>query len=1270
MLDPETIALIESSAYGLAQNLIASAIVEWKKLKDDREAQENAAWLEDHEHAKALIDRISQKTALALRQSNLSREHFNLLLPLAQDAVLSSELTKQIIADNYSAESFTKLMLKHDALAAASEAQVKPIAGLLITLIQSAIAEDAHLCRVKQLQFQARTTEDISDIHKAIAAGFTKNQDAVRQIPLDIETVVQRAVKSALAEGSREAEHLKSQNQKRFDRAREALVHGSVVTAEREYRALVSDLENIGTLFDERLLFRSYTNLGSSLWQQSKRDEAVVWFDKAYVLKSDEQLAKTNKAAAHIHRKEFLAALGILSELQLAKPNCFEAHYLTSFVHLEQGDTACAIAVLLAHPFETDNYFEALAQAYLIAEDFPQSARAARLALAKNANSSEAMVTLACSLGFSLVHRKMNRELSAFSLTEAEYRQIRDAIEVAESAVVRLRSQDRYFQLGELLTNLCAFYELVHDDEAAAQSAKEAVAIAPLNATSLTNHWASQMRLGKYACAYEAAGKLIQLGEKLAGKLRQLESLVCNTEHQRMLQEAESDAELAVELSNVPRFYELKAQAQFALHQTTDAFDTIQQGFKRFPDDARLHCARAFLHDAIGQRDAAREDLEHAEQSGAGDAPRAILQAALFYYHHNDWSSAAQRFAKLGADSIHSPFLDNYLVCLHNLGQFPECFALAVEAIVAKSSFNATLHELAARCAYNADNLPSAQKHFETLVHHNTAKAVEHQKMLAQVYLRLDEPTKALALLKKAQARTPNDTDVLIGLSFASALGKNNKDAVGFAFEAVNSAPNDPRAHLALVKAVLDSPPEVKVDANQRKGFQRTLKFLQKHPSGFIKAVPIEKDFKSIIAMVKARAERAHKIEDLVREKSLPMSVFAQQLGLPPFHAWLGLVGHTQLRFQMAYGTSVEQAKEVKTALAGKAVCADVFALFTLRLLNCLDLLPKLCARLFAHTATLEAIVDNIREMEASKPGMSISYHEGKLLRYEPRPEQIIQQLSFLRDIRDFLKSSAVELVGLDAAFVSTEELKTARNLLGAIYYDPLLVSKSRGLTYYTDDAPMRALGANSHGVESFCTQALLRAAKENNLLSNAQYEDAIITLLRHNYYFVSESVETLARLVESEGFQPSELAKTMLGRVADPKVDQSTAIRILSDFCFFIWRADLSNAKTPREEWVELCLDSILKVKQPEKLFAQFLGNLGVRALTQPAIFGGITHWILLSNKLSKFQRMILSVAIQEGVLQMTLLAKREYVWWTALHEEWRWVRRWNRVLHRNGWL
>jgi len=73
--------------------------------------------------------------------------------------------------------------------------------------------------------------------------------------------------KAACGDPYPEAEHLKSVNQKRFDRARNHLTIGSIIAAERDYRDLITDLESQGHLAEKSCFF-ARTQPRSSLWQQ------------------------------------------------------------------------------------------------------------------------------------------------------------------------------------------------------------------------------------------------------------------------------------------------------------------------------------------------------------------------------------------------------------------------------------------------------------------------------------------------------------------------------------------------------------------------------------------------------------------------------------------------------------------------------------------------------------------------------------------------------------------------------------------------------------------------------------------------------------------------------------------------------------------------------------------------------------------------------------------------------------------------------------------
>src|SRR2546426_5143020 len=159
MLDPETTLVLQGFSYGIAQNLIASIIVEGKKLKDDRKALENAALLERHEHSKPIEDRIAQRICEALRNLSLNKQQFELLLPFASDVVFGGNLARQILADRYSPEEVAKLIVECSPSAESIGKEVMRLASLLVGAIQSAIADDPHLCRTKTLQFQLQISD-------------------------------------------------------------------------------------------------------------------------------------------------------------------------------------------------------------------------------------------------------------------------------------------------------------------------------------------------------------------------------------------------------------------------------------------------------------------------------------------------------------------------------------------------------------------------------------------------------------------------------------------------------------------------------------------------------------------------------------------------------------------------------------------------------------------------------------------------------------------------------------------------------------------------------------------------------------------------------------------------------------------------------------------------------------------------------------------------------------------------------------------------------
>lgn len=360
-MDQPTIELLQSFGYNIGQSLIASAIVEGKKLKDDRAAKEKLAWLSDVEHSKALSVRIQQKICEGLRGTKLLAKEFEVLLPLASDSILSTELARQIISDVYTQDSIVTIIVQQQPSLKSCEIEIQHLANVLIQSIQNAIASDPHLHRVKELQFQARTTGMLNDLNENVEAGNVKTLNFLNQLSAKMDLLWPPSI-TAGTESVADFGQIKSIFQNKFSSAREELKNGSIVVAEHDYKALIVDLESLGTKADVKLLCDSYLNLGTSLWQQHRREEALPYFEKASRMCPGETKTKTKMALCHLHRKEWDKALSILNIIRTEEPNNFESLYLIAAIQTEHDELDSATATLKSQSFEIDNYYLALAQ--------------------------------------------------------------------------------------------------------------------------------------------------------------------------------------------------------------------------------------------------------------------------------------------------------------------------------------------------------------------------------------------------------------------------------------------------------------------------------------------------------------------------------------------------------------------------------------------------------------------------------------------------------------------------------------------------------------------------------------------------------------------------------------------------------------------------------------------------------------------------------------------------------------------------------------------
>jgi tetratricopeptide (TPR) repeat protein len=426
---------LSSFLTGLGQKCIVAAIKKYKEAADRAAEEETAKTINEFEAAKAVATKIEQRITASLRHTRLTSEQAEQLLAVETNPVLKEELSARFAASDISAESIVELFVKQDAALESAHEELLLLASTWLDAMDKAVGDDAALSRILNLRAHRRLRSELSSMGDHMAKAELRGEQQHSEIMAAVSSLTARLGRTFDSGPSSEApDHLKSQNQRRFDRARTHLVEGSVITAEHEYRGLIEDLQALGAATDSELLQRSYMNLAASLWEQNKHSDAAPWLDKASEMQPEGWRAKRSRALSFLARGDRDGALPFLRAVRDLKPDdvdhlCNEAWALKNC-----GRTDEALEVLRTHEFPDSIYFATLSLTYLRAERYDEAEQAARKALSLDPEGEVAQSALAYVLGIPIINLRQQRRPLRLEPTQEERTRLLEAIKVGEQA--------------------------------------------------------------------------------------------------------------------------------------------------------------------------------------------------------------------------------------------------------------------------------------------------------------------------------------------------------------------------------------------------------------------------------------------------------------------------------------------------------------------------------------------------------------------------------------------------------------------------------------------------------------------------------------------------------------------------------------------------------------------------------------------------------------------------------------------------------------------
>lgn len=317
--------------------------------------------------------------------------------------------------------------------------------------------------------------------------------------------------------------------------------------------------------------------------------------------------------------------------------------------------------------------------------------------------------------------------------------------------------------------------------------------------------------------------------------------------------------------------------------------------------------------------------------------------------------------------------------------------------------------------------------------------------------------------------------------------------------------------------------------------------FIQQYEVG---ETPTPESLAPILATLRASKDYTERIWAEYRAKRLPIAVVAVALRQPLGQTLGDLIGRPDQYVYADSPDAEEFAADVATAESSSRLVMTRQAFATLINMDAFD-------RVFSN---YEVLVPSslVEELEAELKQWNALVDKGRLGLFERdggfglseiKPgEAGPLAIQFQKAVDELKSGGKVILRPLSA--LTEKDRKWRENLLGSSSFDAIAISRAEGAALYADDWGLKGIARNEYGVSSFSTAALTAALFAQRKISEEEYEDNTISLVRLGHYFVSIRSATIAAAFRKD----HRIAQRVIARLGDPSLQLSSAVNVAVD--------------------------------------------------------------------------------------------------------------------------
>lgn len=1000
-------------------------------------------------------------------------------------------------------------------------------------------------------------------------------------------------IKSLIVPDEQVEKKLKGKLAQEYDRqlneAKENSELGLYLTSIRICQGILQQLKSDTEANEPLLFFRAYTCWAVNEWHLDNLTEAARLFEEAHPYMPNDIRSIANLASAQVLRGDALGAMRTVETALGMDAEDENSIIVKGNILANQGRFQEAAKFLEEKGKLTLRWF--FTGIGLMTEDrFEDAEMAFREAMkCEPQNVSYADLVAQCILMSR--HNVLRRDnVLPWKVPQQIKQGFEEAKHLLSRALETYKRQEAPKKLIAALTNRAIANLELGNYEETIDDCREALQLEPGNALAYLKKGKAEMRNGQHGAAIKSLERHAELTDQneeavrelincyfVAGEINKARELVLN-EIKNELTEADFHlVELAVEILDRNLNYDLAEQL----------VERVETQFGRRTETLTIRAVHLQCTGKEGVEALLREAIALAN---GPDAYSPMLNLAHLYYDQGNYREALPLYESLTDDREKNPLTVRYLICLCNTAKFTEALSFAarirgnVEVDIEVSPVEAFIHR-------SLGSLHKAAEIYLALFQKTHGK-VDYLVEYGICLYRLGKQHKAVRAFDQIKNQVVKTEDILALADGYSAVGESIT-AIQLGYKALEQDRNNPNVHLAYVMLFFASRNlKDAIESKYVKAFEDARdNFNKRFPEadGF-KMIDIRENPTFLYDLLNESQPSVEKIIIDYKNNQLPISSKPFLRDKNTFDAWVGLTSVPEPGFKGSLAFPEERQKETKTVSESREVVVDLLALFTLCRIQKLDLLTEIFDHVYIHQAVLDELVETINEENLyTESGRSyVVIMNGQLIKRDITSETIQKNISFLAEVKDFIKSRC-ELAGLQGALNEADRMLV--EVMGHSAAYTIILAGQKQVPLLTDDGLLRMPIRNGHNVESFSTQALLTHAADQNSHSREDLYDSLLRLLHLHYRYIIVNDEFLFHCAKKDLYTVGENFTIAMEELGRPEVSIAYVAGALSSFLKELWL--LSLPLTSKSLILHKVLSVITKDHPPQTILRSLLASL-----------------------------------------------------------------------------